>query len=301
MRSWRTIRQRRDRARRGQVSAVATILGLLLFVSLLSNYVILQLPNTMSTLEYQHVLTLENEFGRLQTALLAEVDTGDSITLTVPVSLGSIPSPPFGPAASGQLTFGNKTTGLNTTVNLPGGETPSLWSGSGLAIQVANLYTPATTVAYEAGAIILYQSGGTPVMIDPPPFSFSENATTGVQYVNLTTMGLLGTSAAESGIGTAGVSVQLVTPPTMLSLYSATGSTLATLRITTDFAQAWATYFAPYVGLGYLGNVTCVYAPPGQASVACGSAPSNIPVIITAPVSVQFLTVTFATFTVALG
>jgi hypothetical protein len=62
----RTIRQRRWRSRKAQVSAVATIFGLLLVVSFIANYLSTVLPGQMEVNELSHIATVENELSRLQ-------------------------------------------------------------------------------------------------------------------------------------------------------------------------------------------------------------------------------------------
>lgn len=101
---WRTIRQRPQRANRAQVSAIATILGLLLVVSMIANFVILQLPQEETNLEFQHLLQVENQVERLQATVLAEASHGGfPLSLPSPVTLGSAADPPFGPAAPGAV------------------------------------------------------------------------------------------------------------------------------------------------------------------------------------------------------
>jgi hypothetical protein len=70
-RGWRLLRQRGLRGRSGQVSAVATLLALMLFVSFLATFVLGQLPSQMVQQEFQHQLLVEDQMERLQTSLLA--------------------------------------------------------------------------------------------------------------------------------------------------------------------------------------------------------------------------------------
>jgi hypothetical protein len=105
----RTIRQRRSRARRGQVSAVATVLGLLLVVTFITQFVLIPLPGVMSDFELRHVLLVENQVGRLQSTIQAEAENpGLQLSLVSPVTLGAQSSPPFG-------------IGATSTVSLTGG------------------------------------------------------------------------------------------------------------------------------------------------------------------------------------
>ena len=119
---FRTIRQRRHRSRRGQVSAVATVLGLLIVVTFIANFVLLQLPSEEAQLEYQHVLQVENQMARLQATIQHQaIAPMLPLTLTSPVSLGSQADPPFGPAASSvisQLPYALGTTSLVKSISL---------------------------------------------------------------------------------------------------------------------------------------------------------------------------------------
>jgi hypothetical protein len=67
--TWRTLRHRGLRSRSGQVSAVATILALLLFVSFLATFVFGQLPAQMSQQEFEHQLQVEDQLEGLQTRI----------------------------------------------------------------------------------------------------------------------------------------------------------------------------------------------------------------------------------------
>jgi hypothetical protein len=103
-RIFRTIRQRGRRAQRGQVSAVATVLGLLLVVTYLSNYLVFQLPGQMSQAEFQHVVEVENQLERFQATVIAQSSArGLPFALSNPVTLGSAGVPPFGGPALGSI------------------------------------------------------------------------------------------------------------------------------------------------------------------------------------------------------
>jgi hypothetical protein len=69
-RGWRVLRQHGLRGRSGQVSAVATVLALMLFTSFLATFVLGQLPAQMSAQEFQHQLQVEDQFAGLQNDLL---------------------------------------------------------------------------------------------------------------------------------------------------------------------------------------------------------------------------------------
>ena len=111
----------RRRGRKAQVSAVATILGLLLVVTFVANYLTTTLPQYMAINDVNHDLQVENEVGRLA-ALLEASSAHDALDaqLSQPVELGSQGLPPFaapdggiiGPATGGsQEKVGFAVTG----------------------------------------------------------------------------------------------------------------------------------------------------------------------------------------------
>jgi hypothetical protein len=88
------------------VSAVAVTLGLLLVVTYIANFLAQQLPSEMQEEEFEHTLLVEDQLGRIQTAVLAEGQNPSlPITITSPVTLGSGAVPPFGPASSGSISL----------------------------------------------------------------------------------------------------------------------------------------------------------------------------------------------------
>ena len=117
-RGWRTFRQHGLRGRSGQVSAVATVLGLMLFVSFLSTFVLGQLGSQMTQQEFQHELLVENDMERLQTSVLeqsAAPFSNVSTYLSSPVTLSSGGAPPFGTPSSGSLQVEPNAVGATTT------------------------------------------------------------------------------------------------------------------------------------------------------------------------------------------
>jgi hypothetical protein len=130
---FRTIRQRRHRARKGQVAAVATVMGLLLVVTFLSNFLEQQLPAALTASEFSHVIQVENQLAQLQATVLVESQSiAPGLALASPVTLGSAGDPPFGQPTSGTIQPESATIdslasyALGTVV----GHYPSWGSGS---------------------------------------------------------------------------------------------------------------------------------------------------------------------------
>ncbi len=113
---FRTIRQRRRRARSGQVSAIATILTLLLIVSYLADYLATTLPQQMQEVEFDHLLQVEDQFSQLRSTILAEANgLRYPVGLPSPITLGSGSEPPFGTPALGSIAA--ETPVIGQTIN----------------------------------------------------------------------------------------------------------------------------------------------------------------------------------------
>lgn len=85
---------------------------LLILVSLLANYLAVQLPPTMINLESQHILQVENQLGQLEEAILLQSQRmGVPMSITSPLSLGSPGAPPFGQGSAGTLTTHSTAVG----------------------------------------------------------------------------------------------------------------------------------------------------------------------------------------------
>jgi hypothetical protein len=147
-RGWRLLRQRGLRSRSGQVSAVATILALLLFVSFLSTFVLQPLDAQMTRLEVQHELQVEDQLSVFQNDIETEADSPHlPLYLNSPVTLGSLSNPPFGHGSSGSVAPTSAPVG--SSVSIPQYSSPKWGSGnlctataSGCGNSVSNQCTP---------------------------------------------------------------------------------------------------------------------------------------------------------------
>jgi hypothetical protein len=148
MRSWTTIRHRRSRARKGQVSAVATILALLLIVAFIANFVVGTLPGHMAQVETTHIINVENQLARLQATIVAEaMNPGTHVALVSPVTLGSGALPPFGQAATSSIQTEVPGVGSVATYQVSDLEPlPMVW-GSGSACLAGGKGTCSTAAA----------------------------------------------------------------------------------------------------------------------------------------------------------
>ncbi|HXW66991.1 MAG TPA: hypothetical protein VEL82_03830 [Thermoplasmata archaeon] len=117
----RSTRKWRRRGQRAQVAPIATILGLLLVVTFIANYLTTTLPNQMSVNDLDHVIEVENQLGRFQ-ALLEAVSQADAIgaQVTQPVTLGSSAAPPFAGPDSGTIARPANGSGYSLGYSLSG-------------------------------------------------------------------------------------------------------------------------------------------------------------------------------------
>lgn len=144
----RPLRKWRLRGRRGQVAAVATILGLLLVVTVIANYLTTTLPSQMSVNDLNHVVQVENEVGRLQALLEAASAVGAvGAQLTQPITLGSAGDPPFAAADSGSIERSTGISSFTTSLTGPLAYAPpkaSAW-GAGGDLAGCTFVTPTLT------------------------------------------------------------------------------------------------------------------------------------------------------------
>jgi hypothetical protein len=104
------------------VAPVATLLGLLLVVTFIANYLTTTLPNQMSVNDLNHEIQVENQVGQLQALINSVAESGHAgAPVSQPIMLGSAGSPPFAAPDSGWISPGNLSGGLlvNFTVAPP--------------------------------------------------------------------------------------------------------------------------------------------------------------------------------------
>jgi len=94
------------------------VLGLLLVVTFIANYLATTLPNTMGQNDLQHELAVENQVAQLSATMqAAALANAVGAQVTQPVSLGSQGTPPFAGPDAGYLTALSSVA--NTTGNYP--------------------------------------------------------------------------------------------------------------------------------------------------------------------------------------
>jgi hypothetical protein len=297
------VRSWRRRGRKAQVSAVATILGLLLVVTFIANYLTTTLPQYMSVNDVNHDLLVQNEVGRFA-ALLSAVSSARAVdaALTQPVVLGSEGLPPFATPDSASISSTIYGSSESVEFGLTG-TTPGLVdqvsTDAAFYVLLHNSYAPVAEVAYDYGAVIFTQQNGIPNMIDPPPITITGTGAAKAATIWMPVFSSQVTS--EGGTETAILSLELssVSSQTFPSGgFTLTGSKV-TVSITTPYAAAWMEYFDPPTS-PFAGDATCT---PAGASVCSPTGTflttgSDGTVKLVLPVST--ITLTVATFTIGL-
>ena len=254
-------RRWRRRGRRAQVSAVATILGLLLVVTFIATYLSTTLPSQMSVNDLNHDVLVENQVGRFSTlvGLLTASDVLGGQTFA-PISLGSDGAPPFANPDSAVLSPLSNLTGfyvnytlLPSTSSTHLAVTTASLPGTGFFVNLRNTYAPAAEVAYDEGAVVFAQPGGTPLMEDPPALSVTSGGA-----VSVVVPVFQGGIQTEAGTGTAVLGVRLLADQTLT--FPSTGFSLASgtnvvITVKTPYAAAWMNFLSSSLPTGT--SVTC--------------------------------------------
>lgn len=289
------------------MSAIATILGLLLVVTYIANFLSTELPSTMSTNELNHVLEVENQLGRLQ-ALLQAGSAAHAVgaQFTQPVTLGGVGAPPFAAADSAQI--GPETNGssfsLGYTLVGPGGTlAPFTVTGTaGLTVHLANTYSPADDVSFDQGGVVFAQPGGTPVMIDGPSISAFQATGGPITSVSIWVPQFIGNISTDSGLGTTEISTRLVSLSTLAltasSSLSIKDSSTITFSVTSPYVAAWAGFFNDTSPFG--SDWTCTPASVCDGNYRTGGALGTITLSIPTGTHLNVLDIQVATFSVTL-
>jgi hypothetical protein len=148
----------RRRGRRGQVAAVATLLGLLLVVTFIANFLTTIVPNQMSVNDLNHVIVVENQFGRLSALLASAGAQGyPGQQLVQPVTLGTDSVPPWTQPDSSALGSGRNGSNATLSYGLLGANvyTPPLGSSqAGPALPFTCTFTSSADVGIACTAAI---------------------------------------------------------------------------------------------------------------------------------------------------
>ncbi len=181
------------------------------------------------------------------------------------------------------------------------------------AVHLLNSYAPRAEVAFDQGAVISAQPGGYPVMVDPPPVSFSSG------IANVWLPAFLGPVGSESGTGTAVMNLRLYSAEVFAfpgggwlanpghNFGNATDPVLGSIQLnyTTPYAYAWnhSAWASSIRAAG--GTVHCGSISGASDPALCGPTPSAYepggPLgLVTITLPAVRLVLTMAVFTIAL-
>jgi hypothetical protein len=206
---------------------------------------------------------------------------------------------PGGSVPAEQITWQNRSGFVACAFSKTYGTAYQIQFGGGLDVRLANRYSPISDVAYDQGAVILAQQGGTPVMVSPPRITTS--LLNGGIAANITLVNLLGNLTTESGVTTAAVTSHVVSVD-RFTIAPTAGLYLGGqfyLNITTLYPGAWAGYFGSFPQAFPAGS-TCVPLGTIPAPFTCLDPPPGTVVEVVAPMFLQELTFTSITATIGL-
>lgn len=175
---------------------------------------------------------------------------------------------------------------------VPGTATYPSAVATSLTVALDNRYIAPSIAAYEAGAVILDQPGGTSLMISGPDWSFSP--VTGGEAGALTLVQFVGNSSEESGVATSIIDFHVLSRLVAVVTTSSPGDPLTgntTFGITTEFPGAWSNYLYS-LGAGAVTKVTCRPVGPLASGHTCTMPAAGQYARVTATMPLVSLTVT---------
>jgi hypothetical protein len=156
--------------------------------------------------------------------------------------------------------------------------------GASFAVHLRNTYAPIAEVAFDQGAVVFAQPGGTPTLYEAPQIHIKlANATHGsTNYENVTQAVVwipefVGEIPGEAGTGTTDFSFNLLGIQNIVispnSGLSANPSTPVNFTVTTPYAAAWLQYINTHA---WPFTATCAPVNPATAAVCNGPYQSNV-------------------------
>ena len=269
---------------------MAVILGLLLVVTFIANYLTTTLPNTMGQNDLQHNVLVENQVAQLG-AVVQDTAEADVVGAQVsqPVTLGSAGAPPFAaqdratitPLANQSLltvhfNITNPTSGkvvpiTSSTRNTSCGT--AFCTGTGFVVHLLNTYASSAEVAYEQGAVVYAQPSSIPVFVVPPSITYTCVAQcnqAGMQGVlSLFVPQFSNRVSTEAGAGTAELSLRLLSAVPFafpVTGFSLTSGQQVTVTVTTPYAATWYSYLQAYFQSFTTLSAQVSCAPTGSTS-----------------------------------
>ena len=166
---------------------------------------------------------------------------------------------------------------------------------SGILVTLNNRYIPPAYVAFDQGAVIESEEGGSSVIVSPPPIVVKHTPQGFAASVTL--INFIGNFSESGGIATSAITTRIVNVHSFSIVNGQSGFHLELpfyLNITTAFPLAWYDYFLSQPTL-FPGGSTCTPIGPFYAPATCLNPAVGHDSIISAPLFAQSLTITTIT------
>ncbi len=234
----------------GVAATVGTIMSLLVFMTFMGIFLNQFVPVWMSDNESAHMSDAVEQFVNLKSQVDGLIsDTANSVLaptpLYIPVTLSSPGIPVFAGPTAGILSFVTETISARPSVNISyAGDSYTLsesndgHTGGNLELYCPNRYFVEQTLVYECGAIIVNQTDGEMVKSG---IQLSVSSYSGDVVMKMTQISLVGTNKTVGGVGSKGVSADMLYAGT--SEYRSSAGTPVTITILTEHGVAWEKYF----------------------------------------------------------
>jgi len=264
--------------RKGVASTIGTIMALMVFLTIISMFTSTYIPVWMKENERDHMDEILGQFGDLKgkvDVLIVNAKTTRQPTINMfqPISLGSDSVPVFTSATAGFLQLkpsGTYDTGVSVDFwyNYSGTAQHVVIDGGGcLEYYAPNRYFVQQWYGYENGALIIYQKEGMAIRATPSlTLSVNPDSTVNVQFDQVD---LIGSNETVSGIGMAGVDIDLISHESqkyMLTDHAGTQSDGAlVLKFTTRYLDAlWSYINATALSAGLVKGVADDYTTSSE-------------------------------------
>lgn len=166
---------------------------------------------------------------------------------------------------------------------------------SGVLVTLNNHYISPAYVAFDQGAVIESEAGGSSVMVSPPPIVVKEYPQGFTASVTL--MNFIGNFSESGGIATAAITTRIINVQSFTIVNGQSGFHLELpfyLNITTAYPQAWYNYFESEPTL-FPAGASCAEIGPFYGPATCLSPAVGHASRISAPLFAQTLTITTIT------
>jgi hypothetical protein len=175
---------------------------------------------------------------------------------------------------------------------------------AGFDVHLSNTYIPSADVAFDQGAVVFAQDGGTPEMVDGPALSATLN---GLAYTSLSIWFpvFVGSLPTDSGLSTTSFAARLISVTTIaLTTASSLGvqnNTNIVITVQTPFAAAWENWLVNSPNFPN-SDFTCLPAtgPACNGPWASGGPMGTVTLTIPTTTQLDTLTIQVATFSVGL-